>query len=462
MNDDVNLEDLIDRHLNGELDDREKEWLASRLASDSKVRQEFVEIVNWDTEIWSALNYDTSHAANLATFDTEDTGRAKSTGAKKMFSYKFVLAAMISFCLGIAVYQLLEREDSESQKPTGLRAQQMPVSIARITGLNGDLIWTGDRGQIVRSPKVGMDLAGGTIEGLAPDSWFELRFNDGSTVMISGSSLLTFGDDGQKVLRLREGHLSGNVSPQPAGSPMLIRTRSAVLKVLGTQFTMEADLASTDLMVSEGSVQLQRISDGKEVVVEAQHQVTTDQDQGLLPIRVPGSVFSWKSRIDVQGGNYGKWIPARPGEPASLKAIPLVPAENPDVTLYLAGISVNRLDGSPVVVVPNAQFVVRGKMRAESRIYFGIRVKHPNGEYAGMFRGDLKERQLKSKIDESGRFETVYDLKQFTIDPVVLARQDENASSPEGLVLDGVWVFTHTEKPSNLEVIEVELLPPSQ
>ena len=51
MNDDVNLEDLIDRYLNGELDDVDKEWLAFRLDSDAKARQEFVEFVNWDTEI---------------------------------------------------------------------------------------------------------------------------------------------------------------------------------------------------------------------------------------------------------------------------------------------------------------------------------------------------------------------------------------------------------------------------
>ena len=87
--------------------------------------------------------------------------------------------------------------------------------IASITGLSGSLIWTGDRGQIVRDMKVGRELAGGTIEGVAPNSWFELQFNDGSTVMISGTSMLTFADTGQKTLRLREGTFSANVVPQP-------------------------------------------------------------------------------------------------------------------------------------------------------------------------------------------------------------------------------------------------------
>ncbi|MCH2370256.1 MAG: FecR family protein [Pirellulales bacterium] len=461
MNDDVNLEDLIDRYLNGELDDVDKEWLAFRLDSDAKARQEFVEFVNWDTEIRSALNQNASSASNLLPGEVGFRAFSKKDGSGKLSSSSLVLAVTIAFCLAIVVNQLMFRGDRKQQEPTELTPRQLPASIARVTGLNGDLIWTGDRGQIVRSPKVGMELAGGTIEGLAPDSWFELRFNDGSTVMISGSSLLTFGDDGQKVLRLREGHLSGKVSPQPKGKPMVVSTRSAVLNVLGTQFNMEANLSSTDLMVSEGSVRFKRFSDGKEVVVEAQHQVTSDHENGLLPIPVPRSAFNWKSRVDGQVGNYGQWKPATLDTPATLKAIPLVPAENPDVTLYLAGMSVNRSDGSPVVVMPHSQFVVRGKMRSESRVYFGIRVKHPNGEYAGMFRGDLKNQQPITKIDETGRFEAVYQLKQFTIDPVVVARRGGNASSPDGLVLDGVWAFTHTKDPSGLEIFDVELLPPS-
>ena len=87
-------------------------------------------------------------------------------------------------------------------------------------------------------------------------------------------------------------------------------------------------------------------------------------------------------------------------------------------------------------MVPNSEFVVRGKMRSESRVYFGIRVKHPNGEYAGMFRGDLKNQQPITKIDETGRFEAVYQLKQFTIDPVVVARR---GGTPPALM---AWYWT--------------------
>ena len=130
---------------------------------------------------------------------------------------------------------------------------------------------------------VGAELAGGTVEGLAPGSWLELEFNDGSTVTISGNSMLTFSDRGQKELHLKEGNLSSNVKPQPAGKPMLIYTRSAMLEVLGTQFEVEAETATTILNVREGSVRVKRFSDGSTVDVPARHRVIAAADREMSP-----------------------------------------------------------------------------------------------------------------------------------------------------------------------------------
>ena len=156
--------------------------------------------------------------------------------------------------------------------------------------------------------------------------------------MISGTSLLTFADIGQKKMRLREGRLSANVEPQPVGKPMLIHTRSAVLKVLGTQFNVEAGLASTVLTVSEGKVNFRRLSDGSEVDVLAKHQVTTDTDDDLMPALSPDSVHAWKSQLQMKPGNYGKWRPANEQQPASLKAIPLIPPDAPARHAVLSGV----------------------------------------------------------------------------------------------------------------------------
>ena len=462
MNEHFDGEEWIDRHLRGELDDAEKELLAERLDLDKEFRQKFVEHIQWDSEVTEALRensfkfYETTILATKNQ-STEEEGR-------KIDSRRVMLAVsatiMIAFALGLLYQQARKSEPRSATNEVAAPPYSLEPSVARITGLSGSLIWTGDRGKIVEDIAIGTELAGGTIEGLAPDSWFELQFHDGSTIMITGTSLLTFADTGQKKLRLREGRLSAKVRPQPTGQPMLIHTRSALLKVLGTQFDVESDLSTTVLTVSEGQVNIKRLSDGSEVDVQAKHQVTTDSDLGLVPSPVPESIHKWKSQLHLKPESYGKWRPASAKRPATLKAIPLVPPDNPNVTLYLAGLSLDRPDGSPVVVLPNSKFVVRGSLARDARVYFGIRLTYPNGELAGMFRGDLLRNQPLASRDEEGEFEQVYRLGQFTIDPIVRDRQDELAASPEGLILGGVWMFTSSQEPSGLEIAEVELIPP--
>ena len=256
MNDKNNWEELIDRHLRGELDEAEKEHLAELLDSNAAARQEFVEHVQWDTEMSEALRESRHSLRDVGSLAARQPAPEGEGAKTRLLRLMLAAAAVVIVALSAGLIYQLDLTESRSVE-TGKTAKQLRASdssIAKITGLSGALIWTGDRGQIVRDITVGTELAGGTIEGLAPDSWFELQFRDGSTVTISGTSLLTFADIGQKTMRLREGRLSANVEPQPDGKPMLIHTRSAVLKVLGTQFDIEASLASTVLTVSEGKV----------------------------------------------------------------------------------------------------------------------------------------------------------------------------------------------------------------
>ena len=305
MNDKNDWEELIDRHLRGELEESEKERLTELLDTNAAARQEFVEQVQWDTEFAEALR-ESSHSPRDA--DILAAERAKTDGqwASKPTFLRLMLAAaavvIVALSAGL-IYQLTDPE-GEIPETNNIATQRRvsDVSIARITGLSGSLTWTGDRGQIVRDVKVGTELAGGTIEGMAPDSWFELQFNDGSTVMISGTSMLTFADLGQKELRLREGIFSANVVPQPEGKPMLIHTPSALLEVLGTQFDVEARLDSTRLNVTEGKVRVRRLSDGREVDVPAKHRVIAEGDGDLALQRLPESVNHWKSQLNLRPG----------------------------------------------------------------------------------------------------------------------------------------------------------------
>jgi hypothetical protein len=115
-----------------------------------------------------------------------------------------------------------------------------------------------------------------------------------------------------------------------------------------------------------------------------------------------------------------------------------------------------------VVVRSESQFVVRGRLAKPARVFFGIAVSDAGGEFAGKFRGDLGSQQPISEPDEDGQFEVIYRVRDFTLDPCVRDREKELAVSPNDLVLNNIWAFTHIGGPSGLEVTEVELISPNK
>lgn len=455
MSNNSDWQELVDRHLRGELNESETERLAELLDSDTSARRDFVEQVQWDTRFADVLRESSDAPTPLGEAVAEDRADAmpaKSTIARRtppMTAMRTLLALATLALVALAASLHFQEPDSEPH-------------IARITGLSGSLIWTGDAGRIERELTLGSELFGGTIEGMAPDSWFELEFNDGSKVMISGNSMLTFSDHGQKRLRLKEGSLSASVEPQPEGRPMLIRTPSARLEVLGTQFDVETGISSMTLNVSEGSVRVKRLSDGNTVDVPAKHRVIAAPDRDMSPVRMPDSVHRWKSQLQLgPDGTYGKWLPATDKRGARLKAIPFVPRENQAVTLYLLGLPVfpaSPDESSSVIVKPDSHFVVRGRLATAADVYFGIKMVHPSGEFAGMFLA----RQPSAELDDDGNFEAVFRLDDFDLDPCVRDRKDELPDRPDDLIVTGVWSFTHTGGPTGLEVREVELIPPAE
>lgn len=458
MSDTKDRHELFDRHLRGELSDPEMERLAEQLDSDSSSRKDFVEYAQWDTRFAEALRED------RGSFD--DPNNAESADALLAAESEMVRERRLSMpfartLLAIAAVVIVALAAS-------LYFQQSIAEhgIAKITGLGGSLVWTGDGGRIVRDLSIKTELSGGTIEGVAPDSWFELTFNDGSTVAISGNSMLTFSESNQKILLLKEGNLSANVKPQPPGKPMLIHTRSAILEVLGTQFEIEAGLSATMLNVSEGKVRVKRLSDGSSVDVSAKHRVVAAADREMSPVRVPDSVRRWKSQL-YRGSDrtYGKWLPATDQHAARLKGIPLVPSDYPSDTLLMLGLPVSSSDSSPVILHPNSRFILRGRIASARGIYFGIKMAHPNGAFAGKFRAEKSA----SGFNDLRDFEAVFRLSDFELDPCVRDRKEELPGNPEGLIVTGVYCFTPhrtgdamSMRTVSLEVTEVELLPPDE
>ncbi len=327
--------------------------------------------------------------------------------------------------------------------------------IAKITGLSGSLQWTGDGGRVFHDLSAGAELAGGTVEGMTPGSWFELTFNDGSTVTISGNSTLIFSDRRQKELHLKEGTLSSNVKRQPPGKPMLIYTRSAMIEVLGTRFEVEAELAATTVNVSEGSVRVKRFSDGSTVDVPARHRLIAAADREMLPEPVPKSVSQWKSELPLGPvRTQGKWLPGTDTQEARLGAIPFTTPRG--TTIYTTGLAVSYGDKPPVTLQPASRLRVRGHIASPHKVYFGITVRQANGAFAGRFQAIRPAGEFRSGED----FEITFHLREFRLDPSLASLKQKLPSTPFHLVVETIWCHT-LDKQAGLEIAEVELIPPT-
>ena len=463
MSDAHDWQELIDRHLRGELSESEQERLAELLDSDAEARKDFVEQVQWDTRLAEILRESrgSSREPNVdeeadATFLEPMVAIGKRTPATRITNVLLAAAAVIIVALIASLYF----QQANTRRPDRIAVQQPSVDlpIARISGLSGPLQWTGDGGRVTYDLSAGAKLSGGTIEGLAPGSWFKLEFNDGSTATISGNSMLTFSDHGQKVLHLKQGNLSSNVKPQPAGKPMLIYTRSAMLEVLGTQFEVEAERSATTLNVSEGKVRVKRFSDGSAVDVPARHRLIAAADQDMLPRPVPHSVSHWKSELSLGPvRTQGKWTPGADTQEAKLGAVPYTTPQG--MTIYTTGLSVSYGDKPPVTLQPASRLRVRGRIASPQKVYFGITVRQTNGAFAGRFQTIRPAGDLPSGQD----FEVTLHLREFRLDPSLASLKQELPSAPFHLVVETIWCHT-LDKQAGLEITEVELesVPPAE
>ncbi|MEM7559698.1 MAG: FecR family protein [Planctomycetota bacterium] len=332
-------------------------------------------------------------------------------------------------------------------------------TIAEITGMSGEMQWTGDGGRVVSNLDVGAKIGGGTLEGLAPSSWVELTFDDGSQVTLSGNSMLTFSDLGQKKLYLRQGNLTANVAKQPKGRAMLIHTRSALLEVLGTQFNVEAGLSETVLDVSEGEVQLTRTIDKESVHVSAQQRAVASVEHVLEPKQSPNFVENWTSQLELgPKETFGKWMPADKENAARLKAIPFVVKDegsDKSVTIFLAATAVSQGDSPPVLLQPNSSFEVRGNLEPGKDLFFGFQIHRPNGDFAGKFLAMSKPTW--EDPDNPSSFSATFDTAEFRLDPTLQRYASRLPKSPAGFIVTSCWCFTFGQ--DGLELKQAEIIP---
>ena len=322
----------------------------------------------------------------------------------------------------------------------------------------------------------GSALPGGTIELMSAASWIEFEFRDHSTVTLSGLSAVTISEQRQKTLRLKHGSLSANVLQQPADRPLLVHTPSAELKVLGTQFNVDALADTTRLTVNEGRVRFTRLVDGKEVDVPARHEVRASmQDQdGLAVNEQVAAVSVWKSDLQADLVR-GKWVSdlwmlgvklkrsVASGEMNKANAIQAyknaatLDNENGSVwadaspygSLIAFSVSQSAVQSAarPVVLAANTNVRIKGHLHSRVALTFGISTRKRDGGFAGKYSVSVSDSEL---IKHGNPFEIEIPMSRFQ-------QASKWGGSPIGQELSDWWCVADSVS-AKLEITSVEVV----
>ena len=450
------LDTLLNRLVDEELAAEDQARLNEILHEQPEAREQYHQYLDVHEGLQANLAMPDFSSLDAAVLTPEPATNVIEPTPTGTFS-RALLAMAALIVIGLFINFLVQ----EPAQPPVVEKRAEVEPIAKVRGLSGSLIYTGDRGIVRKDLKEGDSLEGGTIEGMTPDAWFELEFSDGSTMMISGNSMLTFSDDGQKKLWLKEGGFSANVNPQPKGKPMLVSTRTALFEVMGTRFSVDTEPTAATLRVSEGRVRATRLSDNLSVEVPAKHRVVASQDHELTPERLPDSISIWESRLErgAKGGN-GDWVPAQGGEPAHLRAIPYTIDAKIDAqqrTIYTISTRVSQKDIPPVVLKPGSRIRVQGKMDTPHAIWFGVTLRSADGDFAGHFQIIVPA----ERFQPGETFDVTLNPEEYHLDPSLKKWASDLAKNPFDLKVGGVWCHSLWDS-VGLQVSKMEILAPGE
>ncbi len=262
--------------------------------------------IDWAEEILAqACELAESAAPNTGSEDVRDHPAGQKLAVRISSPWFWIPTAMAAAFAMFAGIQAL------SEKPVP------PIATITFEGREGRL------GRVDESELVQI-VSPGEAQGLASGQWFriggmdgaaELVFEDQTRVQLyQKAEAVVRIVNGQKILELREGQISAEVTPQKTGRPFLISTPSSRLEVLGTELEVSASAQSTDLVVTHGRVAMIRSSDGAQVEVGAGQRATVDSGapQPLTTSTIPQLPSEWVRDFSEEPGatwGGGKWQP---------------------------------------------------------------------------------------------------------------------------------------------------------
>ena len=170
-----------------------------------------------------------------------------------------------------------------------------PAPVAVLRELKGD-VWLFTRTPADRTPaKPGQGVLDGQslfVEG--ERSRAVVEYPDRTRIEVGGETVLKrFVDEKdaqRKDLRLEKGAITADVTKQPAGKPLTVRSAAATVTVVGTRFVVEAEADQARLRVEEGAVRFQRAADRKEIEVRSGFMAQVAPGRPFEPAPAPGGV----------------------------------------------------------------------------------------------------------------------------------------------------------------------------
>lgn len=429
------LDGLLSRLVDDQLDDAGTARLQEVLRGDAGARRRYRQVL----ALHAGLQWDYVAAAR------EDSNAATTTrSARWWLPWAGAVAASLVVAATIALW-----------RPAGRDALLTATTLN-----NGSLTWSAgaERRELVE----GDTLSAGRLALEGASASAVLRFDDGTSITLSGDSEVEAATDHGKQLHLLHGELSAEVAPQPAGQPLVIRTATARLEVLGTVFTVSAQATSTTLAVERGSVRLERLADGQAVEVAEHQQVcaTLDISRPLTTAVRPQVPANWRMDFSQPPPAQwtGLWSPPSDLAIGAFHAVPYVAGRQADGRPFLhQGVRVCAQSGGNRLFVRlhadsrlSVRFrLMRGDSKAPLKIMLGT--ERDDGAFGGTFWASLDPQNLPA--DGEGWRTAVVAASAFR------GTRSEAPPAPIGRALTFILVNTVT-RPAGLEVAELAVETP--
>ena len=282
------LDELIAAHISGDLNDEQRQKLNLALRADGAAREQFLAALRQEILLGEVLREQIERqelratpaagAALPAAAKTNAAALGDRPAEKPARSWRpwrnWRAAATFAALLALATTLFVTHRPNEP-----LPAVALVVS----AGAGASIQHEGKTTPVVAGSGL---FARDRMETTAAGT-VSLRYADGTAMTLKENSAAVFDypKHGGKMIALERGALTADVVKQPTNQPMTLSTSDATATVLGTRFTLAAELGQSTLAVDEGHVRLLRKADQKTVEVSTGNIAVVSANVSEIEVR---------------------------------------------------------------------------------------------------------------------------------------------------------------------------------